>query len=240
MTTGRSDVRFAHGSKGRLTEHDLGRFAGESLFERLARAVCRAGCLPRKELYEAWEVARRARRWFRGGRVVDCAAGHGLLAHVMLLLDDSSPMAFTIDRERPPSSERLHAAIADAWPRLRGRIEFVTAPLEAFDLSEGDVVVSSHACGGLTDTILDRASAVRAKVAVLPCCHDLSSPDAKTLAGWMDGSLAIDTVRAHRLASRGYRIRTQTIAPGITPKGRLLLGEALPLKSLPARPRAVT
>jgi hypothetical protein len=27
------------------------------------------------------------RRLFRAGRVVDLAAGHGLLAHVMLLLD---------------------------------------------------------------------------------------------------------------------------------------------------------
>lgn len=218
-------MSFAHGSKDRLTDYDLGRFPGESLFDRLARAVCRAGCLPRKELYEAWEVARRTRRWFRGGRVVDCAAGHGLLAHVMLLLDDSSSEALAVDRERPPSSATLHATLTESWPRLAGRVEFVTAPLEQFPFSEGDVVVSSHACGGLTDTILDRASAERARVAVLPCCHDLTSPDARGLRGWMDGSLAIDTARAHRLESRGYRIRTQMIAPGITPKARLLLGE---------------
>lgn len=217
-------MTFAHGSKGRLTEHDLGRFPGNSLFDRLARAVCRAGCLPRKELYEAWEVARRARRWFRGGRVVDCAAGHGLLAHVMLLLDDSSPRAVALDRGRPPSSRTLHDALVEAWPRLAGRVEFVDTPVEAFEFREGDVVVSSHACGGLTDTILDGASAVHARVAVLPCCHDVSSPDARMLAGWMDGSLAIDTARAQRLASRGYRVRTQTIAPGITPKARLLIG----------------
>jgi hypothetical protein len=36
--------------------------------------------VPRKELFETWEIARRARRRFRGGRVVDMAAGHGLLA----------------------------------------------------------------------------------------------------------------------------------------------------------------
>ena len=78
--------RFSHASKGRLTSHDAGRFAGQSLFDKLGRAVCEAGCLPRKELYEAWEVARRVRRLFRGGRVVDVAGGHGLLAQVMLLL----------------------------------------------------------------------------------------------------------------------------------------------------------
>src|SRR4051812_21905257 len=86
-------VTFSHSSKGRLTVHDLARFPGDSLFDRLARAVCDAGCLPRKELYEAWETARRIRRIFRGGRIVDLAAGHGLLAHVLMMLDDSSPEA---------------------------------------------------------------------------------------------------------------------------------------------------
>jgi len=83
-------VTFSHSSKGRLTDRDLARFPGTSLFDRLARAVCHAGCLPRKELYEAWETARRVRRVFRGGRIVDLAAGHGLLAHVLLILDNSS------------------------------------------------------------------------------------------------------------------------------------------------------
>ena len=55
-----------------LTPRDLGRFPSDTLFDRIARVVCRADCLPRKELYEAWEVARRVRRRFRGGRVVDC------------------------------------------------------------------------------------------------------------------------------------------------------------------------
>jgi hypothetical protein len=52
----------SHSSRARLTDRDLGRFPGDTLFDRLARAVCHAGCLPRKELYESWEVARRAVR----------------------------------------------------------------------------------------------------------------------------------------------------------------------------------
>ncbi len=98
---------FAHGSKSRLTEKDLGRFAGDTLLDRIGRAVCRAGVLPRKELFEAWEVARRTRRLFRGGRVMDLAGGHGLLAHVMLLLDDSSPRAIVVDTSVPASAARL-------------------------------------------------------------------------------------------------------------------------------------
>ena len=191
----------------------------------MARAVCHAGCLPRKELYEAWEVARRVRRLFRGGRVVDLGAGHGLLAQVMLLLDDSSPTAIAVDKALPASSAKLHDVLVEAWPKLSGRITFVASALEDVDILQADIVVSSHACGALTDLVLDRAVAARARVAVLPCCHDLVACDAGALSGWVDGPLAIDVVRAMRLEQQGYRVRTQTIPADITPKNRLLIGE---------------
>lgn len=215
---------FAHGSKDRLTEHDLGRFAGETLFDRIGRAVCHAGCLPRKELYEAWEVARRARRRFRGGRVVDLGAGHGLLAQIMLILDDTSPAAIAVDATLPASCAKLHAALVESWPRLRERVAFEEQALESIRLEPGDVVVSSHACGALTDVVLDRAVAVGARVAVLPCCHHVTGGgDSPDLSGWLDGPLAIDVMRAVRLEQQGYRVWTQTIPASVTPKNRLLL-----------------
>ncbi len=214
---------FSPSSKSRLTERDLGRFAGRTLFDRIGRAVCHAGCLPRKELYEAWEVARRTRRLFRGGRVVDLAAGHGLLAHILLLLDDASPSGLAVDVTVPPSSAKLQRALTDAWPRLAGRVATVEGAIEGIELGPDDVVVSSHACGALTDLILERAMAAGARVAVLPCCQDLAVCDAGQLTGWLDGPLAVDVRRALRLEQRGYRVWTQTIPSEITPKNRLLL-----------------
>lgn len=215
---------FSIASKQRLTRHNLSRFPSNSLFDRLARSVCDASCLPRKELFEAWEVARRTRRLFRGGRVVDLAAGHGLLAHVMLLLDDSSPLALAVDTAVPASRTTLHETLIAAWPRLAGRIQFIADAIERVPLDAGDVVVSSHACGTLSDVVLDRAARAGARVAVLPCCHNLDDSDDGDLAGWLDGPLAVDVVRAQRLRQRGYRVWTQTIPAGITPKNRLLLG----------------
>ena len=224
-------MTFSTSSKGRLTDRDLERFPGDSLFDRLARAACHAGCLPRKELYEAWEVARRVRRVFRGGRCVDLAAGHGLLAHILLILDDSSPQALVVDTTLPPSSRALHDVLVDAWPRLAGRVVFEERSLESVALCADDLVVSAHACGALADLVLDRASAAGARVAVLPCCHDLTLNDAGSLSGWLDGPLAVDVMRAVRLEQRGYRVRTQTIPAEITPKNRLLLGEPAMAKS---------
>ena len=218
-------MAFSLSSRGRLTDYDLGRFPDDTLFHRLARAVCHAGCLPRKELFETWETARRVRRLFRGGRVVDVAGGHGLLAHAMLLLDDSSADAIVVDTSLPPSSARLHASLTEAWPRLSGRITFLTARMEDVDLRPSDIVVSVHACGSLSDIVLERAASARARVAVLPCCHDFDVNDDGGLAGWIDRPLAVDIVRALRLKQQGYRVWTQSISGEITPKNRLLIGE---------------
>ena len=214
-----------HGSRNRMTEKLLPHFAGEKLFDRVARAVCRAGCLPRKELYEAWEVARRVRRRFRGGRVVDLACGHGLLAHLLLLLDDSSPGALALDLRLPKSAAALAASLGEAWPRLQGRVQLLEADLGSVALGPEDLVVSAHACGGLTDRVLELAVAAGARVAVLPCCHDLKAGDLGGLEGWLDGSLAMDAARVAWLRQRGYRVLTQTIPSEITPKNRLLLAE---------------
>jgi len=217
-------LAFSPSSRGRLTDYDLDRFPSDSLFDRLAREVCHAGCLPRKELFEAWETARRVRRLFRGGRVVDLGGGHGLLAHVMLILDDSSPEGCVVDTALPPSSVTLHEVLTAAWPRLSGRVSFISAGLDEVVINSTDVVVSVHACGNLTDVVLDRAAAARARVAVLPCCHDLDASDDGDLTGWVDGALAVDVVRALRLRQQGYRTWTQSIPSDVTPKNRLLLG----------------
>lgn len=195
-------------------------FPGEELFPRLARAVCRAGVLPRKELHEAWEVARRCRRRLKGGRVVDWAAGHGLLAWTMLLIDDRSPSAVAFDPTIPPSAARLAEVLVERWPRLAGRVSFVTAPPA---LGADDMVVSCHACGGLTDDAIHAAMAARASVAVLPCCHSTAKNDDGGLSGWMDNALAIDAARALKLRHAGYRVWTSMIPADITPKNRLLV-----------------
>lgn len=217
-------MAFDPSSRSRLTAHTMPRFGGDGLFDRVARAVCAAECLPRKELYEAWEVARRVRRRLRGGRVVDLAAGHGLAAIIMLLLDDSSPSALCVDRVRPLSAERLLEVMTQQWPRLAGRISYQVADLATVPLTPDDLVVSVHACGTLTDTVLTRAVAGRARVAVLPCCHDLRQCDTAGLSAWMDGPLAVDTARALRLEQAGYTVALTSIPRAITEKNRLIMG----------------
>ena len=212
-------------SKNRLTPQQKSLFPGNNLFDKIARAVCNAGTLPRKELYETWEMAKRVRRRYRGGRILDLACGHGLLAHIMLILDNSSEKAIAVDRNLPLNASKLSDTLIKAWPRLAGRIIYKEIPLQEISISPNDIVVSAHACGSLTDLIIDKATAQHARIAVLPCCHDLKESPTNNLEGWMDKTLAVDTIRAVNLQAKGYQIITQTIPNDITPKNRLLMGQ---------------
>src|SRR5688572_22783364 len=142
------------GSRNKLQTSKIGLYPSDSMLDVLGRAICSVGCLPRKELHEAWEMAVRVREHFRGGRVVDLCASFGVLAQVMLLLDDTASEAFAVDVRIAPNHSKVNAAITHAFPSLRDRVRFVQGRLESVALRADDVVVSSHACGSLTDDVL--------------------------------------------------------------------------------------
>jgi hypothetical protein len=219
-------VTYDPSSRAKLNRHSLDRFRDDSMFCRIARVVCEAECLPRKELYESWEFARRVRRRLRGGRIVDLAAGHGLVSLILLLLDDRSPNAIAVDLRTPDSASKLLTVFENQWPKLTGRVSFHEGPLQQTEVTRTDVIVSAHACGPLTDLVLDKAIGVMANVAVLPCCQAEAKCDNGGLLGWVDSALAIDVTRALRLRAAGYHVVTQTIPETITPKNRLLIGIA--------------
>jgi hypothetical protein len=211
----------ARGSTNRLMPQHASLFAQASLFGEIARTVCSAGVLPRKELYEAWELGRRAHRLWRNhhGRIVDFACGHGLLAHVAALLWSES-LVVACDVRFPPSYDVLHQAMAARWPALAR----VSASADVV-LAKNDLVLSCHACGSLTDDVLQRCSDVGANVAVMPCCHEHPHPDKPrhALSGWLQADMTIDIARAMRMQAAGYHVTTQQISDDITQKNRLLL-----------------
>jgi hypothetical protein len=145
----------------------------------------------------------------------------------MLLLDDTSPSAVAADVRLPRSAAPLATAMTRAWPRLAGRVAIEKRAIADVPLDAGDVVVATHACGALTDTVIERVLAARARVALLPCCHDEETCDSGGLRGWFDLESAVDATRAARLRANGYAVQTQVIPRAITAKNRLLLGAPL-------------
>jgi len=214
------------GSKQTLTPYDLHRFAGGTLVDAVGRTVCAASCLPRKELFESWEVARRVLRRARGGPVLDLACGHGLVGWLVALLDRQTPNVTCVDTRLPDSAKRLSAALGARWPEVGARVRYLEAPLDAVPIDSTARVLAIHACGALTDYALDLTLAARARFAALPCCHSHRKLDDGGLSGWMPSAVAIDSTRVWRLRQAGYRVWTSTIDNDITPQNRLMV--ALP------------
>jgi hypothetical protein len=141
---------------------------GDRLFNQFARAVCNAGAdVARKEIFETWAAALHmhhstfedARHVAR--RLADVAAGHGLLAWALLILDDERrrwgdnqrreeevPLtAFCLDVKMPRSAELLRASMVREWPHLESRFDYVEGRLEQLVPHPSCLLVSVHACG---------------------------------------------------------------------------------------------
>jgi hypothetical protein len=213
------------GSRNKLTPSHARHYPGDGPLDVLGRALCSIGCLPRKELHEAFELATRVRRVFPRGRVVDLCCGQGLVAWCMLLLgDDERDIALAVDVHLPPNHGRVASAVVAAFPQLAGRVTFMQARLQEVPLHHDDIVVSAHACGDLSDDVLARAVAASTRVAVMPCCHRTRRRE--DLAGLSDvehRALRIDQERVAALRARGLMVWTPSIPPEVSPKHRLII-----------------
>ena len=85
-------------ARSKLARRHLPLFNTSSLIDRIGRAVCETGVVPRKELFECFATATHIHtHWQRHypevRRVVDCCSGHGLLSWMLLLLHDEAEEA---------------------------------------------------------------------------------------------------------------------------------------------------
>jgi hypothetical protein len=203
-------------------------FPGDGLFDRVARALCEARCVPRRELFESWEFVQRVRRHLDSTEVWDLCAGHGLVSMVLALLEPELVRIRAIDRRKPASFEKARAALSAVDPARIAKVEFVEAALE--DLAppaERVFMVAVHACGRRTDRAIELAIASRSSVALLPCCHDASDVEmphaVRTRWSKRDG---VDLARIFALDRAGYRTLSRRIADDVTSCADAILGIA--------------
>ena len=132
-------------------------------------------------------------------RIVDVAAGHGLLAWALLLLSDEEernnhnhnnnssaipttkephhqrheqPLTvFCLDVQMPPSAELIQTSMIQQWPHLQDRFDYVEARLEQLVPHPSCLLASVHACGILSDMLVATAAEHQMPLALVPCCH---------------------------------------------------------------------
>ncbi|KAL1511114.1 hypothetical protein AB1Y20_005935 [Prymnesium parvum] len=226
------------GSRSKLRPRDVARYRGidPPLLREVLAVVCSTSVLPRKELFEAWEVATAVHSHFpHARRVADLAAGHGVLAWLLLLLAAEGGVARSavcVDRRMPPSAETLGAAFTARWPSLEGRLHYVEGDVAAVVAAPEVLLTAVHACGPLSDAVLSKAIEANSPAAVMPCCHSLRKlspflsprrPQLEADAPALGAAEAIDRSRMAWLRLHGFRVCQRHISEEITPYNRLIL-----------------
>jgi hypothetical protein len=240
----------------------------DHLFDEFATVVCNAGVVARKEVFETWASALYIHYSFLSTddandssnsgritrRIVDVAAGHGLLAWALLLLSDEEernnikknqqeqhPLTvFCLDVQMPPSAELIHEAMIQQWPHLYDRFDYVEARLEQLVPHQSCLLASVHACGILSDMLISTAAEHQIPIALVPCCHsrkrklleESASPFAKREydeilnAKESLPNLAdlLDNARMTALENAGCDVTELFIPDLFTGKNRLILG----------------
>jgi len=208
-----------------------------SFFADVAAIVCQAEAVPRKELFESWEVANHIDANFpQATRIADLAAGHGLLGWFLLLLAKRRKRpcsVVSVDVRMPPSAGAIRQVITNSWPDLAERMHYVVGNLKHVDADPNVLLISVHACGPLTDVVIERAVACGASVVVMPCCHSLRQPlppapglTAVKLANRAKEfgvAHAMDAERIDALRSLGYTVTQEYCDDEVTNRNRLIL-----------------
>ena len=231
----------------RLRATDVRHFAGESTFHQVARAVCTAdAAIARKELPECWAMAERIHdEFWRSAepprRVVDVAAGHGLLGWFVLALCAQArtplPVVYAVDERMPASAAKLRDAFGEAFPRLRAQHRYIVGDARDVAATSDTLVAGLHACGGLSDIVIDVALEGLSALALVPCCHSTKIPHDAAAAANVGLDEAIDAARARRLKAAGWAVERDTLCPReITPKNGLILARPSAVAAVEPRP----
>lgn len=201
--------------------------------------------VPRKEFLETFAAAAFIHRKFPHiRRIADLAAGHGLLSWFLLALDPSRT-AICVDRRMPPSADVIAAAMVQRFPELKERWSYVQGDLSSLVCHSSTLLVSVHACGTLSDLLVDMAISSGSSLAIVPCCHTvqvekgyrphvLSGMDAEDVVALVASQKnetttigdIVDGVRCRALERAGYEIEEVMIPEVFTKRNRLLLGVA--------------
>lgn len=221
-----ADAGFDVGSSVHLGPQTARAFDGDTMSAKLARAVCRADCLPVKEFFESVEFFSRVRRKLRSAAVADLCCGHGFTGILFALFEPRVETVFLVDRKRPAAHEAILDAVADAFPWVRDKVDYreITIRGARGFLPRRTSVVAIHACGNKTDHCIDLGIRVDGSVAVMPCCYSRrrfqGSPALDRALGI---ATAFDIHRTYRLEQAGYRVRWEEVPGAITDMSRILM-----------------
>lgn len=177
----------------------------------------------------------------------DLCSGHGLTGLIYLAcnppgrLRETTVRTVLVDQFEPRSHSVLRETIAEVcpWVSEEGAVLFETMPLEDYASQAAEqinsdvkrdnasIIISTHACGSLTDKVLQYAMDTEAaSLAVMPCCYTGTDSSVPYGVRRMLGvSASADIQRSFNLADHDYHVDFAAIPRAITPMNRIIVAE---------------
>lgn len=179
--------------------------------------------------------------------IQDLCSGHGLTGLLFLACNppgkqsNNKTILRTVltDQIEPQSHSTLKECIAEICPWIaeEGVVSFRAAPLEEFtahadsdnnvNRNQATIIISTHACGSLTDQVLQYAMNVQAaSLAVMPCCY--TGTDAGVPYGvrrMLGVGVSADVRRCFELQELGYHTDLAAIPRAVTAMNRIIVAE---------------
>jgi len=187
--------------------------------------------IEKKEFLKFFSFYISAKEFFglqQGAVLVDCCSGSSFLGLYWL---DRNPddKVTAIDKTLTEKHRETLDYFVSSNPKIRNRYEFLQQDITQpdFEFPECNAVIAVHACGSLTDIIIDKCMKQGLPLAVMPCCYNSKriwwqkySPCIE-----FEGDLGryADELRLAYLKHRYKNAKIETISPEITPMNRILL-----------------
>jgi hypothetical protein len=205
-------------------------FNSDRMGDKLVRALALDEAIPLKEILESCEFFYRVRKEIRTETIADLCCGHGLLGILFAVFERRTKQVILIDKLEPPSHRKILKRIAEIAPWITDKVEYREGTIDSIQETphKNTSIVSSHACGLLTDQCLDAAIGIGGNVAVMPCCYPkrkCQAPGALQLT--LGHELAFDVDRTYRLEHANYHVRWTSIPSQITPMNRVIVGRGV-------------
>lgn len=186
--------------------------------------------------------------------IQDLCSGHGLTGLLFLACNPPGRLSGTtvrtvlVDQFEPKSHSILRDTISEICPWVsEDTVSFESRPLEDYascvanekirgvvsedcgsrNKRDASIVISTHACGSLTDKVLKYAMDIKASsIAVMPCCYTGTDSGVPYGIRRMLGvSLSADVQRSFYLAEYDYHVDFAAIPRAITPMNRIIVAE---------------
>lgn len=202
-------------------------FNEDSLQSKVLKEIAYSHLLPTKEVLESFEYFARIRRKVKAEIMCDLCCGHGFVGVLFAIFERKVSKVYLVDRNEPESRQKLIEACIKVAPWIEDKIINIEDKISPNSdwLVEGMSVISTHACGILTDLTIDIAISVKGNVAVLPCCYPESKCTAPlALQSHLGFENAFDIDRTYKLENAGYHVNWGSIPASISPMNRVIIG----------------